>query len=305
MSDQSIQLKAPVYHRQRLLLFVLEFAGKSLGKLELQKLLLLYTKEMQSRHYAFVPFRYGCYSFLCADDLDLLEKRGWVTLEGNRLSLKAPLAGREWAVASEERKTVRSWLKRNPKRGDALIAETYRHYPYYAIFSEMKERLLTPCKMNAVERSLDSTDSKNGTVVFTIGYEGILLEEYLNKLIRNRVAVLCDVRRNPVSRKFGFSGRTLSQVLRKIGIKYVHFPQLGIESEKRQNLNSREAYNDLFYEYRQDLPRRTDALALLKQQIDVEKRVALTCFEKDPHLCHRHCITDLLKSEFGYRIEHL
>jgi len=305
MSDQGIQLKAPVYHRQRLLLFFLEFAGKSLGKLELQKLLLLYTKEMQSRHYAFVPFRYGCYSFLCADDLDLLEKHGWVALKGNRLSLKVPLAGQEWAIASEERKTVRLWLKRNPKRGDALIAETYRRYPYYAIFSEMKERLLTHSEMNAVKRSLDFADDKNETVVFTIGYEGILLEEYLNKLIRNRVAVLCDVRRNSLSRKFGFSGRMLSQVLPKIGIKYVHFPELGIESKKRQNLNSQEAYNDLFYEYRQDLPRRTDVLALLKQQIDVEKRVALTCFEKDPHLCHRHCITDLLKSEFGYRIEHL
>jgi hypothetical protein len=295
MSDQSIQLKAPVYYRQRLLLFVLEFAGKRLGKLELQELLLLYTKEMQSRHYAFVPFRHGCYSFLCADDLDLLEKRGWVTSVGNRLSLKVPLAGREWAVSSKERKTVRSWLKRNPKRGDALIAETYRRYPYYAVFAEM----------NAVKRSLDFADDKDGIVVFTIGYEGILLEEYLNKLIQNRVAVLCDVRRNPLSRKFGFSGRMLSQVLRKIGIKYVYFPQLGIKSEKRQNLNSREAYNDLFYEYRQDLPRRADALALLKQQIDVERRVALTCFEKDPHLCHRDCITDLLKSEFGYRIEHL
>ena len=305
MSDQSIQLKVPVYHRQRLLLFFLEFAGKSLGKIELQKLILLYTKETQSEHYAFVPFRYGCYSFLCADDLDLLEKRGWVTSEGNRLSLKISLAGKEWAVASKEWKAVRSWLKRNPKRGDALITETYRRYPYYAIFSEMKERLLTPSEMKAAERSLDSVDNKNETVVFTIGYEGILLEEYLNKLIRNRVVVVCDVRRNPVSRKFGFSGRMLSQVLSKIGIKYVHFPELGIESEKRQNLNSREAYNDLFYEYSQDLPKRTDALALLKQQIDVEKRVALTCFEKDPHLCHRYCITDLLKSEFGYRIDHL
>jgi len=305
MSDQSIQLKAPAYHRQRLLLFFLEFTGKSLGKLELQKLLLLYTKEMQSEHYAFVPFRYGCYSFLCANDLDLLEKRGWVASEGNRLSLKAPLAGQEWAVASEERKTVRSWLRRNPKRGNALIAETYRRYPYYTIFSEMKERSLTPSGMNAVERSLDPADNKNRTVVFTIGFEGILFEEYLNKLIRNQVAVLCDVRRNPVSRKFGFSGRTLSQVLPKIGIKYVHFPELGIESEKRQNLNSREAYDDLFYEYQQGLPRRTDALASLEEQIDVEKRVALTCFEEDPHFCHRHCITDLLRSNFGYRIEHL
>ncbi|MCL0064765.1 hypothetical protein M1N84_02555, partial [Dehalococcoidia bacterium] len=51
------------YHRQRLLLFFLEFVGKSLRKVELQKPLLLYTEEMQSRHYAFVPFRYGCYSF--------------------------------------------------------------------------------------------------------------------------------------------------------------------------------------------------------------------------------------------------
>ena len=305
MSVTSMQLKAPTYHLQCLLLFFLEFEGKGIGKLDLQKLLMLYTKEMQSRHYAFVPFRYGCYSFLCADDLGLLEKRGWIASEGNRLSLKKSLTGQKWAAASEERKAVRSWLKRNPKRGDALVAETYRRYPYYAIFSEMKNCLLTTSEMKAVERSRNSLDNKNETVIFTIGYEGILFEDYLNKLLRNRVAVLCDVRQNPMSRKFGFSGRKLSQVLPEIGIKYAHFPKLGIESKKRRNLNSREAYDDLFSEYRQDLPGRTDALALLKKQIDVGKRVALTCFEENPHFCHRHCISDLLESEFGYRIEHL
>ncbi len=305
MNVTSMQLKAPAYHRQRLLLFFLEFEGKGIGKLDLQKLLMLYTKEMQSRHYAFVPFHYGCYSFLCANDLELLEKLGWIASEGNQLSLKTNFTDQKWASTSEERKDVRSWLKRNPKRGDALIAETYRRYPYYAIFSEMKDRLLTPSEMKAVERSRNSLDNKNETVVFTIGYEGILFEEYLNKLIRNQVAVLCDVRSNPMSRKFGFSGRKLSQVLPEIGIKYAHFPELGIASKKRRNLNSREAYDDLFSEYRQDLPGRTDALALLKKHIDVGKRVALTCFEENPHFCHRHCITDLLESEFGYRIEHL
>lgn len=305
MSSTSIQPKAPAYHRQRLLLFFLEFLGNEIGKLELQKLLLLYTKEMHSRHYAFVPFRYDCYSFLCSEDLDLLEKQGWIKSKGSQLSLKANLAGQKWAVASVERKTVRSWLKQNPKRGDALIVEIYRRYPYYAIFSKMKERFLTPSETKAIERLRNSTDGKKETVIFTIGYEGILFEEYLNKLLRNRVAVLCDIRRNPSSRKFGFSGRMLSQVLPKIGIKYVHLPELGIESKKRQNLNSREAYDALFFEYRQDLPRRTEGLASLKQQIKVGKRIALTCFEKHPHFCHRHCITDLLASEFGYRIEHL
>ena len=153
MSVTSMQLKAPVYHRQRLLLFFLEFESKGIGKLDLQKLLMLYTEEMQSRQYAFVPFHYGCYSFLCADDLNLLEKRGWIESEGNRLSLKANLTEHKWAAVSEERETVRSWLKRNPNRGDALITETYRRYPYYAIFSEMKKRLLTTSEMEAVERS--------------------------------------------------------------------------------------------------------------------------------------------------------
>lgn len=305
MSGTSIQLKAPAYHRQRLLLFFIEFAGSNLGNMDLQKLLLLYTKEMQSRHYAFVPFRYGCYSFLCADDLDLLEKRGWIGSEGTRLFMKANLKEHQWAVASGERRKVGAWLKQNLDRGDTLIAETYRRYPYYAIFSELKERLLTSSEIKAVERSLKTGKYKNETIIFSIGYEGIMFEEYLNKLLRNQVAVLFDVRRNSLSRKFGFSGKMLSKVLPKIGIKYVHSPELGIESGRRQNLNSREAYDALFCEYRKDLPMRTDGLALLKQQIDGGKRVALTCFEADPHFCHRSCITDLLHSEYGYQIEHL
>ena len=301
----SEQLKFPIYHRRRLLLFFLEFAGKSIELYELQKLLLLYTKETQSRHYAFVPFFYGGYSFQCTDDLELLEKRGWIASEGNRLSLKADLSKQKWAVTSEERKIVRWWLKQNPERGGALIADAYRRYPYYAIFSEIAKQHLTSREMKGVESLRDSLESKNETAVFTIGYEGILFEEYLNRLINNRVAVLCDIRRNPRSRKFGFSDRMLARVLPEIGIKYVYLPELGIESHKRQNLNTQEDYDELFGEYREDLPGKTDGLKKLKQLIDAEKRVALTCFEKHPHFCHRHCISDFLQSEYGYRIEHL
>jgi hypothetical protein len=287
------------------LLFFLEFAGNGLELVELQKLLLLYTKETQSPHYAFVPFFYGGYSFQCADDLELLEKRGWVTSEDNRLSLKADLGKQKWAVTSEERKIVRWWLRKNPERGEVLIAETYRRYPYYAIFSEIAKQHLTSPEMKAVDSLRDSLESKKETVVFTIGYEGILFEEYLNKLINNRVTMLCDVRGNPRSRKFGFSDLMLARILPEIGIKYLHLPELGIESQKRQNLNSREAYDELFEEYRQELPQRRAGLDKLKEQIDLEKRVALTCFEKHPHCCHRHCISEFLQSEYGYQIEHL
>ena len=37
--------------------------------------------------------------------------------------------------------------------------------------------------------------------------------------------MIVDVRYNPVSRNYGFAGRTLSELAEEVGI---HFPQLGI-----------------------------------------------------------------------------
>ena len=48
---------------------------------------------------------------------------------------------------------------------------------------------------------------------FTIGYEGRAIDEYMNLLLENHVKVLCDVRKNPISRKRGFSKTALSEEL--------------------------------------------------------------------------------------------
>jgi len=52
--------------------------------------------------------------------------------------------------------------------------------------------------------------------LFTIGYEGISLEEYFNRLIKNDVKVLVDVRNNPLSMKFGFSKTQLKRFCEKL-----------------------------------------------------------------------------------------
>ena len=44
------------------------------------------------------------------------------------------------------------------------------------------------------------------------------------------VTILCDVRKIPISRKFGFSKHKLKHILDTVGIKYVHLPDLGIMS---------------------------------------------------------------------------
>ncbi|WP_375627098.1 DUF488 family protein [Bartonella sp. MU37NMGALS] len=73
---------------------------------------------------------------------------------------------------------------------------------------------------------------------FTIGYEGKSLENYLKSLIENNIKTLCDVRKNPISRKHGFSKRQLEKAVSNIDIEYMHMPELGIASEKRRNLKT-------------------------------------------------------------------
>ena len=94
---------------------------------------------------------------------------------------------------------------------------------------------------------------------FTIGYEGSSFEGYLNRLIKHNVKILIDVRRNPLSRKYGFSKKTLSDTVRKLGIEIVHIPELGITSEKRRELHTQDDYDRLFESYeKQDLEEEQD-----------------------------------------------
>ena len=298
------ELPAPTYHRQRLLLFLLEQAGGHLEKLDLQKLLFLYVQESGANHYAFVPFHYGCYSFLAADDLDLLRKRGWVAEDGYNMRLLSELPGHPWALKSEERRRVRQWLAENSLRGDPLIREVYRRYPYYAIKSKMKERLLDVEDLTRVQAAARPKKGA-GKALYTIGYEGLHFEQYVNKLLKNGVQLLCDVRRNPLSRKFGFSKRSLASLLPKIGIGYEHVSELGIASEFRKKLETERDRELLFDNYERTLTDREEALDRVLALMKRHGRIALTCFENEPQRCHRHCVSDRLAERHGVRVCHL
>lgn len=297
-------IKPPTYHRQKLQLFLIELAGGRLGKRDLRKLLFLYIQESQTKHYAFVPHRFGCYSFLAADDLDLLRKQGWLNLDGKHLKLNVNIARHSWATESGERQTVRRWLAKNPLRGDALIKEVYRHYPYYASRSEIKERLLTEAELTQI-RDASPRQNHSGQVLFTLGYEGIHFEDYVNKLLHNGVELVCDVRANPLSRKFGFSRRSLASLLPKFSITYMHIPDLGIESESRKHLNNWGDYEALFANYAEALTAKESSLNRVLELLKKHKHIALTCFEKEPQNCHRHCISDYLSKRHDVTVIHL
>ena len=106
-----------------------------------------------------------------------------------------------------------------------------------------------------VERLGDDRQNlvQSGRILFTIGYEGLSVEAFTNALLKNDVRLLCDVRKNPLSRKYGFSKSLLEHIMGTVGIEYIHFPDLGIESSRRSSLETQEDYKSLFVNYTKTL----------------------------------------------------
>lgn len=187
----------------------------------------------------------------------------------------------------------------------ALMKHTYINFPFYAIKSEASEKILNDQQLE----NINTVKPKgNKTVLFTIGYEGISLEKYLVRLLQHNVKVLVDVRNNPLSMKYGFSKSQLKRYCESLNIQYVHIPEVGIQSEQRQELNTQADYDNLFALYRKNnlkmtTNKQSQILNLLKEQ----KRIALTCFEADICQCHRKHLAEAIAAlpGFTYEVKHI
>ena len=295
-----------LYYRQKVLLGLLQAFGGRLANVDMQKLLFLYTNTCQKdKSYDFVPYRFGCFSFQSyADRRKLLERGLLADVEGWELATSNVDFLSDLKLG-EAQKISLFKSKYGAKTATDLIQEVYRKFPYFAVKSEIASKVLSAEELAAVEAEKPADDK---ICLFTIGYEGSSFENYLNRLIRANVRLLCDVRKNPISRKYGFSKRTLSETLKKLGIEYLHVPELGIVSEKRQSLASASDYQALFDEYEVAVLNHNPAkLELLLQVVQDKKRVALTCFEAEQCFCHRGRIVSALQSmpEWRYEVVHL
>ncbi len=294
----------PKYFRQRYIVSLLAAAGGVLGKMDFQKLLFLSHQKTDSQYFDFVPYHYGCYSFQAASDLEVLEKNGWIQVKGNRISLLRSLPVEKSLKKRENNELTLFMQDHSQYRERTLVRHIYEHYPYYAIRSKMAGDVVDKKAFQRIQK-VKSDLRQDKVILFTIGYEGISFENYVNSLITNDIRLLCDVRKNPLSRKFGFSKRSLAILLPKLGTRYLHIPDLGILSQNRKNLHSSADYKQLFREYQKTLPKKKQYLLQLHDVLRDKKRIALTCFEKNPSFCHRHCVSDWLVKETGIEVCHL
>jgi uncharacterized protein (DUF488 family) len=77
--------------------------------------------------------------------------------------------------------------------------------------------------------------------IYTIGYEGLGLEDFVVRLRRAGVRIVIDVRELPLSRKRGFSKGALAEALATARIRYSHMRSLGcpkpIRDRHRANMS--------------------------------------------------------------------
>jgi uncharacterized protein (DUF488 family) len=294
-----------MFYRRKVILALLQIFGESLGKTQLQKLLLLFAQRQEKQDYHFVPYKYGCYSFQAAADISTMQKYGQVLVTNKGIEKRDPIDYIN-LLKEKDRSALRQLHIIHGKKSYAdLITYTYTRFPYFAINSEIADRYLNPEELKEVAK-YKPTASK--TILYTIGYEGISLEEYLNKLITKDIKVLVDVRNNPMSMKYGFTKSQLLNACNSVGIQYLHFPEVGIVSEQRQELNSQADYDKLFSKYRKDtLPHTVSSQEKILTLLMTKQRIALTCFEANICQCHRKHLAEAIVSlpDWKYELIHL
>ena len=175
-----------------------------------------------SSFYDFLPYKYGPFSFALYQEMGKLQEQSYVLSEDDQpWTLNPRLADAVSALGGAVERDVKTVVEHFDRfTGDELLDYVSDRYPAYTVNSERRGVVACPRAQPAV---------------FTAGYEGLSIDRFLNLLVVEGLERLIDVRNNPVLRRFGFHKTTLSKLANRLEIEYFHFPQLGIESAKRQH----------------------------------------------------------------------
>ena len=268
---------------------------------KLMFLLRMETKFKQSSSfYDFVPYNFGPFSFALYRDLQRLESHGYISIGETQFALNETLLDQTQKQTRELPHNVQFAVrfvseKYGQMHPGSLIETVYRRYPWYASKSQLPERNLV--LMPSLQPALPA--------VYTVGYEGKSVDAFFNHLLDQGMEAIIDVRANPVSRKYGFSGLRMKKIGESLGLEYRHSPRLGVPSSERASLSDFASYQHLLSRYElQTLPQR-------KQEVNEVGTFmfripsVLVCVERDVNCCHRSRLANAVANETGLEVIHL
>jgi uncharacterized protein (DUF488 family) len=156
-----------------------------------------------------------------------------------------------------------------------------------------------------ITRSGDACDSRHLNI-YTLGYQGVDVDSYVQKLKAAGVGVVADVRETPWSHKRGFCKNILSTELSKVGIEYVHVKSAGNPKENRRTAPDMTECLRRYRVYLDENPAGiVDLIAVVRTAASRNQTVCLTCFEKHVSDCHRSILVEEMRRQIKLRAVHL
>jgi len=140
--------------------------------------------------------------------------------------------------------------------------------------------------------------------VFTIGYEGIDIDDFMLLLSEHGIETVVDVRELPLSRKPGFSKKSLSAVLNSSGLEYLHISELGCPKSVRDRYKEDSNWKRYTDGYLKHLNTQREAIADLSE-LCATSTCVLLCYEADHNFCHRSMVADAVHLCGGGKIHHI
>lgn len=267
-----------MFTRQKILLGLMKNVQKPMPKIQLVKLAFLFAQEKElpqlKSFYRFVPYQYGPFSFHLYHDLERMIDTGYLasTSKGAvSISGRVQIPKTDNGIGFE----IDTFLKKyGEKTAKKLTEHVYASYPWFTINSSK------PKQRKEIRPVAD-------IAVYTAGYEAMLVDEFMNLLLKQGILRLIDIRHNPVARRYGFHKTTLSKICGHLGIDYHHIQKLGIPPELRTSLNSPDDYQVLFSHYKNSVLKSNRLEINQVADMVKEKPSVLVCMEADKNFCHR------------------
>jgi uncharacterized protein (DUF488 family) len=140
--------------------------------------------------------------------------------------------------------------------------------------------------------------------IYTVGYEGLGLGEFLQRLRDARVQIVVDVRDVALSRKPGFSKTALAAALRDAGVEYLHIRSLGCPKSIRDQYRADKDWTAYTAGFMEHLRRQVVAIGELAA-VCSRDTAALLCYEADAAYCHRTYVARAAAAISGGNVLHI
>ncbi len=262
--------------KQKILLEVFNnLDTKEYSRLKVFKIAFLLSREID--FYDFVPYKYGPYSFEMDKDLRMFSNNGWIRVQNNSISIDKNAIGQfsyETGVTEETYTITNKFKNLNEK---SLLEFVYNKFPYYSQNSLLVEK-----------PTIETAPAAES--IYTIGYQNLSIDMFINVLIEKGIQTLLDVRNKPLSYKYGFNNYWLKKYLPEFGIQYISIPELGIEEKYRKTL----PMEQLWEHYLESLKEKMEYLERASNII-TQRSTVLMCYEMKPEDCHRSRLASKLQ----------